>query len=73
MDKIGSFLGQDVIHMPAARKIAFSSLRGSVQAKEGDDIAGVGVENLLIRSVRRGPDKFPLGGASEVFDMGYHG
>lgn len=68
-DKVGTSRRQHVVDVPAARQVALAALGCFAQREKADNIARVRVEDLLLSSVRRGPDAVCINLLREVLDV----
>lgn len=68
-DQIRPLFGENVIHQPTARNLAFASFGCGVETEEGNDIAGICVEHLFICRVGRCADRISCTRARQILDM----
>lgn len=68
-DKIRAGSSKLVIHMPAARQEALSTLFGLSQRKQGNYITSISMKDLLISSVRRSTNLVRINLVAQIFDV----
>lgn len=61
-----------IVDLPSASKLARTTLSGSLECEQGDDVARVGVEDLLVGGVGRAADGLLLRRRGQVLDVRQH-
>lgn len=69
VDQVRSSSGNLIVDAPCAGQSTGSTFQGSFQAEEGDNIAGISVEDLLVRRICRASNRTLLLTRTKILDV----